>query len=157
MGKRNTFEGYLRAHGGRPRSVVSPGVLTAMLIVRGLDATVDAGTVTGLFLPAGAIVTKVTAEESTAASGGTAPKLDIGINFIGSTTDDPDGLVANVAFDASSITRLTDALAGVLLGQPLAGAGEVTYGDDGVGTNNTAGAFDLYIEYTFEDDGVVND
>jgi len=33
---------------------------------------------------------------------------------------------------------------------------QVTYGDDGVGVNNTGGTIDLFITYTFDDDGKVN-
>lgn len=157
MGKRSTFEGYLRTHGGRPRDVVSVSPVPCVAIVRGLDATADAGTLTGLVLPAGATVLKIIAEESVAASGGTTPILDIGVDYIGTTVDDPNGLCDGLAYDASSKTEVTDALAGVLMGQPLVSNARVTYGDDGVGVNNTAGEFDLYITYTFDDDGVIND
>ena len=157
MGKRNTCEGYLRQHGGRPRDAVTPGVVPSVQIARGLDATLDAGAPTGIFLPLGAIVLKVLVEEVVTAAGGTAPILDIGFNFSGSPTDDPDGLANGLVFDASTITEPGDTLGGVLLGRALAGNGEVTFGDDGVGVNNSSGTIDLYITYTFEDDGVIND
>jgi len=60
MGKRNTFEGYIRAHGGRPRDVVPPAVVPVVLAIRGLAATADAGTLTGKYIPVGAIVLGVT-------------------------------------------------------------------------------------------------
>ena len=154
MGKRNTFEGYLRAHGGRPRDVVSAGVVPVVLAIRGLDATLDAGTLTGKFIPKGAIPLSVDVKESVTASGGTAPKLDVGLEL---STPDDDGLVSNAVYDADSRTEIAGASAGVLLGTELAETAEVTYGDDGVGTNNTAGEIDIFITYTFEDDGVVND
>lgn len=154
MGKRSTYEGYLRVHGGKPRSTVAAAVIPAVLRIAGLDATVDAGTGTGKYLPAGAIVLSVAIVESVTASGGTTPILDVGL---ASSTPDPDGIVNGAPYDASSLVQFTDATAGVLIGAVNAETAEITYGDDGAGVNNTAGEIDLIITYTFDDDGVVND
>ena len=150
MGKRSTFEGYLRSHGGRPRDVVPPAVVPVILRIAGLDATADAGTGTGKFLPVGAIPLSVTVIGG--GTGGTSPILDVGLEL---DTPDDDGLANGLTYDATDKADVITK-AGVLLGTVLTEQKEITYGDDGVGTNNTGGTVDLLIEYTFDDDGVVN-
>jgi hypothetical protein len=150
MGKRSTFEGYLRAHGGRPRDVVPPAVVPVILRIAGLDATVDAGTLTGKFLPVGAIPLRVSVIGG--GTGGTTPILDVGLELL---TPDDDGLANGLTFNGTDVADVVTK-AGVLLGTVLTEQAEITYGDDGVGTNNTGGTVDLIIEYTFDDDGVVN-
>lgn len=154
MGKRNTFEGYLRAHGGRPRSIVSAAVIPVVLAITGLDATAAAnGTLTGKFLPKGAIPLSVTVK-SNGATGGTTPQFDVGLEL---STPDDDGLANGANTDADDVVDVANAFAGALLGTELAETAEVTYGDDTTGTEPTAGTIDLFISYTFADDGVVND
>ena len=150
---RSTTKGYFRAHGGNVADGASPAVIPVVLAIRGLDATVDAGTLTGKFIPKGAIPLSVAVVESVAAAGGTAPILDIGLEL---ATPDDNGLADGLAYDATTNTQIADALAGVLLGTELAETAEVTYGDDGVGVNNTSGEIDIFITYTFDDDGTVN-
>jgi len=150
MGKRNTFEGYIRQHGGRPRSTVAASVVPSILRIAALDATVDAGTGTGKFLPAGAIPLRVSVIGG--GTGGTAPILDVGLELL---TPDDDGLANGLTYDATDVADVVTK-AGALLGTVLAETAEITYGDDGVGTNNTGGTVDLIIEYTFDDDGVIN-
>jgi hypothetical protein len=121
--------------------------------IRGLDATADAGTLTGVFLPIGAVPLHVSVLESTVIAGGTSPILDIGLEL---DTPDDDGLVNGADYEASSTTHIGDVstFAGVLLGTVLAEQAEITYGDDGVGTNNTSGEIDIFVTYMFDDDGL---
>jgi hypothetical protein len=89
-------------------------------------------------------------------TGGTTPLLDVGLELL---TPDDDGLVDGAAVDAaggSSSNDLSSTEGGVLLGTVLAEQAEVTVSDGG-GTNATGGTFDLFITYTFDDDGKVND
>jgi len=156
MGKRQTVTGYWRAQGvaeNADRSVVNPSVLPCVLHAPDLAATADAGTGTGLFLPVGAIPLSVSVLEKTTISGGTSPILDVGLEL---DTPDDDGLANGLDYEASSNTQIGDTLAGALLGIALTEIAEVNYGDDGVGTNNTAGTIDIFVFYTFADDGVIN-
>lgn len=149
MGRRSTFEGYLRSHGGRNRNDVPAAVVPVVLRIAGLDATVDAGTGTGKFLPLGAIPLTVTVIGG--GTGGTAPILDVGLAL---AVPDVDGLANGLTYDATDRADVVTK-AGVLLGTVLAEQAEITYGDDGVGVNNTGGTVDLLIEYTFDDDGSI--
>lgn len=153
MGKRNTFEGYLRAHGGRPRDVLPPAVVPVVLRIAGLDATLPGlGILTGKFLPVGAIVLGVAVKGN--GTGGTTPLLDVGLEH-GTPVD--NALVDGVAVDADSNTEVgAGATAGAQLGVVQTEQSEITVSDGG-GTNATGGTFDLLITYTFDDDGVVND
>jgi hypothetical protein len=121
-----------------------------ILQIKDLDATADAGTLTGKFLPVGAIPLSVTVIGG--GTGGTAPILDVGLEL---AVPDDDGLANGLTYDATDKADVITK-AGVLLGTILTEQAEITYGDDGVGTNNTGGTVDLLIEYTFDDDGVVN-
>ena len=155
MGKRSTVVGYWRARGGTEASgsrIPGPvaAVVPVVLAIRALDATADAGTLTGKFLPIGAIVLNVSVKESVTIAGGTSPILDIGLEL---GTPDDNGLADGLDYEASSNTQIGDTLAGVLLGTALTEQAEVTYGDDGVGTNNTSGEIDIFLTYTFDDDG----
>jgi len=157
MGKRSTITGYWRARGAtEATSSRIPGpaaaVVPVVLAIRELSAIADAGTLTGKFLPVGAIPLSVSVFESTTISGGTSPILDIGLEL---GTPDDNGLCDGLDYEANSNTQVGDSLAGVLLGAILTEQAEVTYGDDGVGTNNTAGAIDIFITYTFDDDGTL--
>jgi hypothetical protein len=105
---------------------------------------------TGKFLPVGAIPLRVSVIGG--GTGGTTPILDVGLELL---TPDDDGLANGLTFDATDVADVVTK-AGVLLGTVLTEQAEITYGDDGVGTNNTGGTVDLIIEYTFDDDGVVN-
>lgn len=154
MGTRSTVKGYWRQGGAAGSNKRTPASVPSILTIQGLDATVDAGTGTGRFLPKGAIPLEVWTVETVTASGGTTPILDIGLEL---STPDDNGLADGLAYDASTHTVFLDALGGVLLGTVLAETAEVTYGDDGVGTNNTAGEIDIYIMWVMADDGVVND
>ena len=155
MGKRSTFTGYIRAQGkeqSKNRDAVSPAVVPVVLAITGLDATLaSAGELTGKFLPKGAIPLRV--DVNGGGTGGTSPLLDVGIEL---STPDDDGLVNGVAVDGDSSTALGATEAGVLLGTELAETAEVTISDGG-GTNATGGTFDLFITYTFADDGKVQD
>jgi hypothetical protein len=150
MGRRTTFTGYIRARGATNASssrLDGPpvGVVPIVIRILGLDATEDAGFATGVFLPIGAIVLSVATIDQ-ASSGGTNPILDVGLGA------DPDGLANGMTYDADD-SATPGNLGGVLMGRATATVLEITYGDDGVGTNNTGGAIDLYITYTFDDDG----
>lgn len=152
MGKRNTFEGYIRTHGGRPRDVVPAAVVPVTLHISGIDATLaGAGILTGYTLPVGAIVLGV--DVIGGGTGGTAALLDVGLEH-GTPVDNAllDG--ANVT-GTNSNTRLGDATAGTQLGIAQTEQSEITVSDGG-GVNNTGGTIDLFITYTFDDDGVVN-
>lgn len=150
MGKRSTTAGYWRAHGDSTR-VSRPAVMPVMMQISDLDATVDAGTLTGVVIPAGAIPLAV--HVLGGGTGGTSPILDVGLE---ADTPDDDGLANGLTYDATDMADVVTK-AGALLGTVLPRATEVTYGDDGVGTNNTGGTVDLLITYTFDDDGKVND
>jgi hypothetical protein len=119
-------------------------------MARGLDATADAGTLTGKFLPVGAIPLSVAVTVTAAISGGTSPILDIGLEL---GTPDDDGLADGLDYEADTLTQVADTLVGVLIGQVLTEEAELTYGDDGVGTNNTAGEIDIFVYYVMTDDG----
>jgi len=157
MGKKSTFTGYLRARGNSSntsRTGPTPAVVPVVLGIRGLSAIVDAGTATGKYLPKGAIPLSVTVVEATTISGGTAPILDVGLEL---AVPDDDALANGLDYEASSHTNIADALAGALLGTELVADTEVTYGDDGVGVNNTAGTIDIFITYTVQDAGALAD
>jgi hypothetical protein len=117
------------------------------LQLKDLDATVDAGTLTGVFLPINAIPLAV--HVLGGGTGGTAPILDVGLEL---SSPDDDGLANGLTYDATDMADVITK-AGVLLGTILTEQAEVTYGDDGVGTNNTGGTVDILITYTFDDDG----
>ena len=153
MGKRNTFEGYLRAHGGRPRDTVPAAVVPVVLAIKGLDALLaGAGISTGKYMPVGAVVLSVAIKG--AGTGGTTPLVDVGLEH-GTPVD--DALVNGVAVDADTFTGIgTASVAGAELGVVQTEQSLITVSDGG-GTNATGGTFDLYITYTFDDDGVVND
>lgn len=153
MGKRTTTAGYWRQHGDSTRKS-TPAPVPCVVAATGLAATADAGTGTGKFLPIGAIPLSVSVIFTTAASGGTLPILDVGLEL---ATPDDDGLANGLDYTANTNTQIGDTLAGALLGLALTEAVEINYGDDGVGVNNTAGVISIYVTYTFDDDGVVND
>jgi hypothetical protein len=122
-----------------------------VLAIRGLDATLaGAGLLTGKFMPIGAIPLRV--EINSAATGGTNPLLDVGLEL---ATPDDDALADGLDITLD-ISATMGSGGGVLLGTPLAERAEVTVSDGG-GTNATGGTFDVYITYTFDDDGAVND
>lgn len=122
------------------------------LAITGVDATLaGAGLLTGKFMPIGAIPLGV--DVVGGGTGGTTPLLDVGLEL---ATPDDDGLADGVAADGNSSSRLGDATAGVLIGTALTEAAEVTVSDGG-GTNATGGTIDIFIHYTFSDDGKVND
>ena len=157
MGKRSTLVGYWRARGGTEASgsrIPGPAVavVPVVLAITGLDATLaGAGLLTGKFLPIGAIPLRV--DINGGGTGGTTPLLDVGLEL---GTPDDDGLVDGVAVDGDTSNALGDgATAGVLLGTILTEQAEVTISDGG-GTNATGGTFDLFITYTFDDDGSLN-
>lgn len=152
MGKRSTIVGYWRARGGTEASGSripgpAPAVVPVTLQLKDLDATVDAGTLTGVFLPINAIPLAV--HVLGGGTGGTAPILDVGLEL---SSPDDDGLANGLTYDATDMADVITK-AGVLLGTILTEQAEVTYGDDGVGTNNTGGTVDILITYTFDDDG----
>ena len=153
MGKRNTFTGYIRAQGAAERTtrdLVPAAVVPVVLAIRGIDATLaGAGILTGKSLPVGAIVLSVAV--NSAATGGSNPLLDVGLEL---ATPDDDGLVDGVDITAD-VSAYMGSGGGVLLGTPLTEQAEITVSDGG-GTNATGGTFDLYITYTFDDDGVIN-
>jgi hypothetical protein len=160
MGKRSTIKGYWRASGATEASssrlpAPAVAVVPVILAIRGLDATLAAaGILTGSFMPIGAIPLRV--DVLAEGTGGTTPLLDVGLELL---TPDDDGLVDGAAVDAaggSSSNDLSSTEGGVLLGTVLAEQAEVTVSDGG-GTNATGGTFDLFITYTFDDDGKVND
>jgi hypothetical protein len=156
MGKRSTIWGYWRAAGATEASSSSltgptPAPVPVVLAITGLDATLaGAGLLTGKYMPLGAIPLRV--DVNAGGTGGTTPLLDVGLEL---STPDDDGLVNGVAVDAAggdSSTALGSTEAGVLLGTVLTETAEVTISDGG-GTNATGGTFDLFITYSFDDDG----
>ena len=151
MGKRSTTAGYWRAHGDSKR-VATAAVMPVVLAITGVDATLAAaGILTGKFMPIGAVPLKV--DVVGGGTGGTAPLLDVGLEL---DTPVDDGLVNGVAADGNSSTVLGATEAGANLGAAMTEAAEVTVSDGG-GTNATGGTIDIYVHYTFVDDGVVND
>jgi len=155
MGIRSTIKGYWRASGATEASssktpAPAVAVVPVVLAIRGIDATLAAaGILTGKFLPINAIPLKV--DVFSAATGGTNPLLDVGLEL---GTPDDDGLVDGVDITAS-ITAIMGTGGGVLLGVPNTELAEITVSDGG-GTNATGGTFDIFITYTFDDDGSVN-
>jgi hypothetical protein len=155
MGKRSTIKGYWRASGateasgsGSPAPAIA--VVPVVLAITGLDATLAAaGILTGKYLPIGAIPLRV--EVNSAATGGTNPLLDVGLEL---ATPDDDGLADGVDI-TTDVSATMGSGGGVLLGTALTEFAEVTVSDGG-GTNATGGTFDLFITYTFDDDGVAN-
>lgn len=152
MGKRSTTAGYWRAHGDSAR-VAAPAVVPVVLAITGVDATLaGAGLLTGKFMPIGAIPLRV--DVVGGGTGGTTPLLDVGLEF---ATPNDVALVDGVAADGDSSTGIGGgATAGAQLGVALTERAEVTVSDGG-GTNATGGTIDIFITYTFDDDGVVND
>lgn len=154
MGKRSTFAGYIRQRGATSASSSSltgpsPAVVPAVLAITGLDATLGATINTGKYLPVGAIVLAVAIVGG--GTGGTSPLVDVGLAL---GTPDPDGLVDGAAVGANSNNGIGDTNAGVLLGTALTEDAEITVADGG-GTNATGGTLDVYITYTFDDDGSI--
>jgi len=151
MGKRSTTAGYWRAHGDSKR-VATAAVMPVVLAITGVDATLAAaGILTGKFMPIGAVPLKV--DVVGGGTGGTTPLLDVGLEL---DTPVDDGLVNGVAADGNSSTVLGATEAGANLGAAMTEAAEVTVSDGG-GVNATGGTIDIYVHYTFVDDGVVND
>lgn len=151
MGKRNTYTGYIRAHGSgdrAPRDQISAGVLPVVLAVSVADASQAATTLVGKALPAGAIVLGIRCK--TGVTGGTTPTINVGLNFRGTETDDPDGLALNLPVTADAECDF-EQNPGALLGTALLEDADITCGT-GTGTAGTGGVT-LYITYTFEDDG----
>ena len=151
MGKRSTTTGYWRAHGDSKR-VATAAVMPVVLGITGIDATLaTTGILTGKFMPVGAIPLRVDVVGN--GTGGTGPLLDVGLNL---ATPDNDGLLVGADPEANSSSGLGATEAGVLMGVALTETAEVTVSDGG-GVNSTGGTFDLFIYYTFVDDGVAND
>jgi hypothetical protein len=152
MGKRSTTTGYWRAHGDSTRTA-TPSPLPCVLAITDISALLaGAGILTGKYLPKDAIVLRV--DINGGGTGGTTPLVDVGLEL---DTPDDDGFVNGVAVDGDTSTALgTATVAGALLGTVLAEAAQVTVSDGG-GTNATGGTFDVFIWYTFSDDGVKND
>lgn len=147
MGKRSTTKGYWRQIGSQD-SRVSIGVVPNVLVITGISALLaSAGQLTGKFLPKGAIPLRV--DINGAGTGGTSPLVDVGLEL---STPDDDGLVDGAAVDGDSSVALGSSTDGLLIGTELAETAEVTVSDGG-GTNATGGTFDLFIWYTFADDG----
>ena len=153
MGTRSTVKGFWRQGGNSSSNISTPAVVPSVIVAAGLDATADAGTGTGKFLPIGAIPISVSVSITTAISGGTSPILDVGLEF---GTPNDDALADGLDYEAEDLIQLTDALAGVALGQVMTEEAELTYGDDGVGTNNTAGEIMILVHYVMTDDGAHN-
>jgi hypothetical protein len=151
MGTRSTVKGFWRQGGNSSSNTSTPAVVPSVIVARGLSAIADAGTGTGKFLPIGAIPLSVTVKITSAISGGTSPILDVGLEL--SPTPDDDGLANGLDYEADTFTPIAATLAGVLLGRVLTQEAELTYGDDGVGTNNTSGAIDIFVTYVMTDDG----
>lgn len=151
MGKRNTFTGLLRVQGVGDRAgrrQTTPVPLSAAKKIAVADASQADTTLSGLALPAGAIVTRISMIDGV--TGGASPTINIGLNFKGTETDDPDGLVANLAVaGGNSVVDVSNG--GALFGEALLEDADVTVGA-GTGTAG-AGGVDLIIEYTFDDDG----
>lgn len=104
MGKRTTFTGYIRQAGATNSSSSSltgptPAVLLASVEVT-FDPTLVNTTVTGVYLPAGAVPSfaKVT---NAGATGGVTPTVDVGL--VGTV----DGIVAEGDADTASAAILT--------------------------------------------------
>jgi hypothetical protein len=149
MGIRSTVTGYWRQRGSA-NSAVAIAVIPSVLAIKGIDATLAAaGILTGKFLPVGAIPLRV--EVNSGATGGTNPLLDVGLELL---TPDDDGLADGIDITAD-VSAYMGSGGGVLLGTVLTEQAEITVSDGG-GTNATGGTFDLFITYTFDDDGVQN-
>jgi hypothetical protein len=157
MGKRSTISGYWRARGATSATSSSStgpsaAVVPVCLAITGVNATLaGAGLLTGKFMPKDAIPLRVDIHGN--GTGGSSPLLDVGLEL---STPDDDGLVDGAAVDADSSVALGSTTDGVLIGTVLTETAEVTVSDGG-GTNATGGTFDLFIWYTFSDDGVLND
>jgi hypothetical protein len=150
MGTRSTVKGFWRQGGNSGSNTSTPAVVPSVIVATGLDATADAGTGTGKFLPIGAIPLSVTVKITAAISGGTSPILDIGLEL---GTPNDDALADGLDYEAEDLIQITDALEGVALGVVMTEEAEITYGDDGVGTNNTAGEIMILVHYVMTDDG----
>ena len=156
MGKRSTIKGYWRASGASEASssrlpAPAVAVVPVTLAILGVDATLAAaGILTGKFLPVGAIPLRV--EVNSGATGGTNPLLDVGLELL---TPDDDGLADGIDITLD-VSATMGSGGGVLLGTVLTEQAEITVSDGG-GTNATGGTFDMFITYTFSDDGTVND
>lgn len=155
MGKRSTIHGYWRQRGApnpaSSASAPSVAVVPSVLHIAGISALLDgAGILTGKFLPVGAMPLRV--DILGEGTGGTTPLLDVGLEL---ATPADTALVDGAAADGSSSVALGSATVGTLIGTVLEETAEVTVSDGG-GTNATGGTFDLFIWYSFSDDGVIN-
>lgn len=158
MGRRSTIKGYWRQQSatstsssrltGAPVIAVVPSVINFSF-----DVALANTTLTGVWLPEGAIIHSVTLDGGGA--GGMTPAVDIGVN---TAVPDPDAIVNGQ--DPTAAANITNgaATAGVLLAPatPLSADAEITAGDDGTGTNATGTAVATIIFY-MNDDGVAND
>ena len=157
MGDRTTHTGYLRQRGATSSSSSklngpSAGVVPAVVHFQIPAAFgLAGGILSGKFLPKGAVVLK-TDVLPLSLSGATTPALDIGLE---AATPDDDGLVAQVAIVNPSTTNLGSTEAGLLTGEPLPEDAEITYSDASA-TQATAGTLDIWVWYTFDDDGSLN-
>jgi len=155
MGKRSTVTGYWRARGATEASgsrIPGPAVavVPVTLAIRGTSALLaGAGILTGKFLPIGAIPLSV--EVLGQGTGGTAPLLDVGLEL---AAPDDVALADGVGVETNSTTSLGATEAGTLLGTVLTEQAEITVTDGG-GVNSTGGTFDMFITYTFDDDGSI--
>lgn len=150
MGKRSTVKGYWRQRGSGAESKATPAPVLSHLAVT-FDGAAANTTLTGKWLPAGAIILSV--DVASSHTGGTTPAFDIGVN---TATPDPDGILNGAVSTTTGRYVIGDAQAGVLVGAALAADAEITAGDDGTGTAGT-GNITAIITFGFNDDGVVND
>lgn len=158
MGKRSTFTGYLRQRGATsssssrlteaPSIAVVPAVLHFQIP---LDFGLAAGNLSGKWLPQGARVLRAEVVISGIA-GATTPALDIGLEF--AALGDDNALVDTMTITASNTAQM-GAFDGVWLGEVLTEDVEITYTDNS-GVQATAGTADIFLTYTFDDDGSTN-
>ena len=157
MGNRTTHTGYLRQRGATSSSSSrsngpSAGVVPSIVHFQiAADFGLDAGILSGVILPTGATVLRVDFNVLSLA-GHTTPAIDIGIE--GSTPDD-NALVSAFDISSSGSVNMETATSGLEMGQVITEDSEITYTDMS-STQATAGTIDIYIWYTFADDGKLN-
>lgn len=156
MGKRSTITGYWRGRGATEssssKSTGPSAAVLPMTMAVVVDPTAADGTVTGKYLPAGAIVLGI--DVVSGHTGGVTPLLNIGLDD--GVTPDVDGLLDGAAADADlSINVATATTPGVSFGVALTVDAQISAGTGG-GTPGT-GTSIAYITYTMSDDGVLND
>lgn len=110
----------------------------------------DGSTLSLGWLPEDAVIHNIQVVTSAAFNAGTTNQIDVGFRNRGdSVADDPDGLAANVDVSAAGVDTADLSSTANLA---FTGGGEVTATIDLVGTDATAGAARVVVEYTVATD-----